>query len=306
MKALVSGAAGFIGSRLSEALLGHGWEVAGIDDLSTGSVDSVPDGVEFTLGDVRRRTDIPRGDWDVVYHCAASYRDRGDWERDASTNVLGTINVVREAERSGAKVVYCQTSLCYGPNPYSGEDIRSGPLPTSAPIDPHGSYAVSKTAGERYIMDSGLPFVSLRLANIYGPRNLSGPIPAFYQRLSRGEPCTVVDSRRDFVFVDDMVWVAVRAATRGSGVYHVSSGSDVSIAEVYCAVADAMGVDAPEPVVAPRGPDDVATLLLDPSRTQEEFGWTAQTPLARGVERAVAWYGRHGVRATYTHLAGAR
>lgn len=296
MRILVTGAAGFIASRLSEALLGHGHEVAGIDDLSTGSVENVPDGVEFALGDVRRRTDIPRGDWDVIYHCAASYKDRGDWERDASTNVLGTINVVREAQRTGAKIVYCQTSLCYGPSPAS-------PVTLDAPLDPRGSYAVSKTAGEAYIFDSGVPFVSLRLANIYGPRNLSGPIPAFWKRLSQGQPCTVVDSRRDFVFVDDMVWVAVRAATQGHGAYHVSSGSDHPIIDLYCAVADAMGVEGPEPVLVPRQSDDVATLLLDPSRTQAEFGWSAQTPIAKGVAKAVAWYEANGVRATFTHLA---
>lgn len=218
-------------------------------------------------GDIRRRTDIPRGDWDVVYHCAASYKDRGEWERDASTNVLGTVNVVREAERSGAKVVYCQTSLCYGPDPYNARE--PWPLPHEWPLDLHGSYAVSKTAGEAYIRDSGVPYVSLRLANIYGPRNLSGPVPAFYQRLSQAQPCTVVDSRRDFVFVDDMVWVAIRAATQGAGVYHISSGSDISIRYLYDTVESALGVFS-KPTLAPRGPDDVATLLLDPSRTPKD------------------------------------
>jgi UDP-glucose 4-epimerase len=296
VKALVTGVGGFLGSRLAEGLLHHGWEVAGIDNFSTGRAENVPDGVEVVDGDVRRRTDIPRGDWDVVYHLAASYKDRGDWERDASTNVLGTINVVREAQRTGARVVYTQTSLCYGPSPAS-------PVALDAPLDPHGSYAVSKTAGEAYIMDSGLDFVSLRLANIFGPRNLSGPVPAFWKRLTEHEPCTVVDSRRDFVFVDDMVWVAVRAATRGSGVYHIASGSDHPIVDVYRAVADAMGVDAPEPVIVPRGPDDVATLLLDPARTEADFGWTAQTPLRRGIEAAVAYYDQKGVPALFTHLA---
>ena len=296
MRFLVTGAAGFLGSRLCEALLGHGHEVAGIDNLSTGRVDNVPAGVEFTEGDIRRRSDIPRGDWDVVYHLAASYKDRGDWERDASTNVLGTINVVREAQRCGARVVYTQTSLCYGPSPQS-------PVTLDAPLDPHGSYAVSKTAGEAYIMDSGVDFVSLRLANIFGPRNLSGPVPAFWKRLTEHQPCTVVDSRRDFVFVDDMVWVAVRAATHGTGIYHVASGTDCPIIDVYCAVADALGIYAPEPVIVPRGPDDVATLLLDPGRTKADFGWTAQTPLRKGIEAAVAYYDKKGVPALFTHLA---
>ena len=107
---------------------------------------------------------------------------------------------------------------------------------------------MSKTAGESYIRDSGVEYVSLRLANIYGPRNLSGPAPAFFKRLSAGEPCTVVDSRRDFVFVEDAVDVFAAAATTGKGVYHVASGTDQSVAQVYAAVVKAMGLDLPAPL----------------------------------------------------------
>jgi UDP-glucose 4-epimerase len=149
-------------------------------------------------------------------------------------------------------------------------------------------------------------FVSLRLANMYGPRNLSGPVPTFYKRLTEGKSCTVVDSRRDFVFVDDLVWVAVKTASQGQGVYHVSSGSDVSIADLYYGVADALGIEVAPPAITPRGPDDVATLLLDPQFTHDEFGWTARTPLRDGIRRAVDWYQSHPVTETYTHLAMAR
>jgi UDP-glucose 4-epimerase len=306
MRVLITGAAGFIGSRLAEALLTHGHEVMGIDDLSTGRIGNFPSkdqgeplngawrsGV-LIVGNIL--TDLPDVRPDVIYHCAASYKDRDMWERDSRTNVLGTINVVRLAQRAKARLIYFQTSLCYGLNPAS-------PVKIEAPLDPHGSYAISKTAGEAYIRDSGVDYVSLRLANIYGPRNLSGPIPTFYQRLTEGKPVTVVDSRRDFVFVDDLIWVAVKAVTLGQGVYHVSSGSDYSIAELFDAVRSAMGAEVPDPEVTPRGPDDVATLLLDPSETQREFGWTARTSLADGVARAVAWYQEHGVTETYTHLA---
>src|ERR1019366_459594 len=153
---LVSGAAGFIGARIAEAMLGHGYEVVGVDNLSTGARENFPADGEFLLGDIREN--VPSRAWDVIYHCAASYKDRSEWELDASTNVLGTLNVVREAQRSGAKIVYCQTSLCYGPSPAS-------PVRPTAALDPRGSYAVSKTAGECYIRDSGVPYVSLRLAN---------------------------------------------------------------------------------------------------------------------------------------------
>lgn len=293
MKALITGVAGFLASHIAEALLEEGYEVTGIDNLSTGRRDNVPDDVHFYEGDIRHGM-LP-GRWDVIYHAAASYKDRDDWERDASTNVLGTINVVREAQRSGAKIVYFQTSLCYGLSPKS-------PVELGAELAPKGSYAVSKTAGENYIRDSGVEFVSLRLANIYGPRNLSGPAPAFFKRLSEGKECTVVDSRRDFVYVDDLVSIAVKAATRGRGFYHVSTGSDYAIIDIYNAVGSAMGIDAPLPFIQPRGADDAATLLLDPTETYLEFGWTARTPLVTGIREAVHWYESHPVTDVYTHL----
>lgn len=303
MKVLITGVAGFIGSNLADALIEQGHEVWGIDNLSTGALRNVGANspVRWREADVRNPLGSALLDYDsldVIYHCAASYKDRGEWERDASTNVLGTINVVREAQRTGAKIVYFQTSLCYGLKPES-------PVSLEAPLAPSGSYAVSKTAGERYIWDSGVDFVSLRLANIYGPRNLSGPVPAFYQRLSRRQPCTVVDSRRDFVFVDDLVEVAIKAATQGRGAYHVSSGQDVSIKDIFWAVASAYGSDTlamDEPEITPRGADDAATLLLDPSETYEEFGWTARTPLVSGIRQAVDWYRVNDVGEVYTHL----
>jgi UDP-glucose 4-epimerase len=297
MKILVTGAAGFIGSRLCEALLHHDHQVVGVDDLSTGRLANVPNGVDLLEADVSESWSLlDIGRFDLVYHAAASYKDRDNWERDARTNVLGTLNVIRAAQRWDARLVYFQTSLCYGLAPHS-------PVPLGAALDPRGSYAVSKTAGEAYIRDSGLSYVSLRLANIYGPRNLSGPVPTFFQRLSEGRPCTIADSRRDFVFVDDLVWVAVKAGSIGQGAYHVASGSDVSIRAIYCAVASAMGLTVTVPDVVPRGPDDAPSILLDPSETERTFGWTAKTELYAGIERAVEWYRANGVTETFTHLA---
>lgn len=297
MKVLITGIGGFIASHIAEALIEQGHQVVGIDNFSTGRRENVPTEATLIEDDI---TDADAyyqldGPWDVIYHAAASYKDRDDWERDASTNVLGTINVVREAQRTGAKIVYFQTSLCYGPNP-------SSPITLEAPLAPEGSYAVSKTAGERYIADSGVDFVSLRLANIFGPRNLSGPAPAFFQRLAAGKPCTVVDSRRDFVFIDDLVTVAVKAATKGRGYYHVSTGRDLPIRDIYWSVAAAMGITAPDPEEVKRGPDDVATLLLDPSDTRDEFGWAANTPVFHGIKAAVDWYKANPVTDVYTHL----
>jgi UDP-glucose 4-epimerase len=295
----ITGIAGFIGSTIADSLQEQGHEVDGIDNLSTGRIGNTS--IDYYEGDIRTglANAIGSKEFDVIYHCAASYKDRAEWERDASTNVLGTINVVREAQRTGAKIVYFQTSLCYGLNPDS-------PVGLEAPLRPTGSYAVSKTAGESYIRDSGVDYVSLRLANIYGPRNLSGPVPTFFKRLSEGEPCTVVDSRRDFVYIDDLVDVAVKAATQGRGVYHVASGGDVAIEDIYNEMVGAVGVQPSLPTRLSRGPDDAETILLDPSETLAEFGWSARTPLVSGIRQAVEWYKANGVETTYTHLAGVK
>jgi UDP-glucose 4-epimerase len=214
------------------------------------------------------------------------------------TNALGTANVVSAAVAAGARrLVYLQTALCYGSRP------AEQPVTLAHPLVPESSYAVSKTAGERYLALADLDWISFRLANVYGPRNVSGPIPTFYKRLAAGQRCFAVDARRDFVYVSDLVDIVMRAlAGEGqSGVYHVSSGSDHAITEVYAAVADALGSDL-EVEERPRGADDAPTILLDPSRTEAVFGWLPRTPLREGIRTTVEWYSQHGVDETYTHL----
>jgi UDP-glucose 4-epimerase len=302
MRILITGVAGFIGSHLAEHFLEHGHDVYGIDDVSTGRRENVPDGVRFveaSIGSAPAVNSLFReASPDVVYHCAASYKDPEDWERDAWVNVEGTIHVLRAALQAKVRrLVYFQTSLCYGIAPVS-------PVKVGAPIDPTSSYAISKTAAEQYIALSGIDWVSLRLANIFGPRNLSGPIPTFYRRLTNGEPVTVVDTRRDFVYIADLVRAAVMFAEPNTpgGVWHVGSGRDTEIRDVFVEVRAAMGVDVPIPDVMPRGEDDAETILIDPSLTEREFGWRATTPFNLGVFKAVEWYREHGVTNTFTHL----
>lgn len=305
MKVLITGGAGFIGSHLAERLLGDGHEVLAIDTFATGRRENLPEREGLTLVEAsiadREALDRAFADFgpDVVAHAAASYKDPDAWAEDARTNTLGTANVVQAARaRSVERIVYFQTALCYGTQPLET------PITLDHPIRPDSSYAISKTAGEQYIQLSGIPFVSLRLANVYGPGNLSGPLPTFYQRLSEGKPCFVVDTRRDFVYVDDLLEVVTAALSgTGEGIYHVSSGSDYSIKELFDAVVEAMGIELDEEVeVRPRPEEDAPSILLDPSRTEADFGWKAKVPLSRGVADAIAWYRENGVGATYTHL----
>ncbi len=147
-------------------------------------------------------------------------------------------NVVKATRAAGVeRLIYFQTALCYGTRPLEQ------PITLDHPIRPDSSYAISKTAGEQYIELSGLDFVSFRLANAYGPRNISGPLPTFYSRLTDGKPCFVMDTRRDFIYIDDLVNVVMQAVIDGTGHrhYHVSTGSDFSIKELFDATVDALG-----------------------------------------------------------------
>jgi UDP-glucose 4-epimerase len=304
---LITGGAGFIGSHLTDRLLERGDRVVVIDNFSTARRDTLPARDNLTLLEATIADEsavqgaFEEADPQVVVHAAASYKDPDAWAEDSRTNAVGTANVVRAAQAAGvSRFVYFQTALCYGVHPLEQ------PITLAHPLDPKdSSYAISKTAGEWYVRLSGLDWVSFRLANVYGPRNLSGPLPTFFQRLSEGKPVFVVDTRRDFVFVDDFADVAMKAIDGGgeSGVYHASSGTDVSIKELFDATVKAMGIELDEEVeVRPRNPDDAPSILLDPTKTESDFSWAARTSLEDGVAKAVAYYKEYGVAETFTHL----
>ena len=311
MKVLITGGAGFIGSHLAERLVARGDRVLVIDNLATGRRDNLELGehlelVEDTIADSSMVDAVfARFSPEVVIHAAASYKDPENWAEDSRTNVLGSANVAQAARAAGVgRLIYFQTSLCYGLQPLEQ------PITLDHPILPQGSsYAISKTAGEQYIELSGLDYISFRLANAYGPRNLSGPLPTFYHRLTHDKPCFVMNTRRDFIYVDDLVDVVMQAidGTGSRGAYHVSSGSDYSIKELFDATVSALGIELEEEVeVRERSPDDVYTILIDPTKTHQDFDWRTSTPLAEGVLRAIEWYKVHGITQTYTHLKAPR
>ncbi len=306
MKVLVTGGLGQIGSHVTELLLGRGDQVVVIDSLATGRrehlaahprlrvlIESIAD-----RGTMEQLFEQFRPE--VVVHTAASYKDPGDWMSDTLTNCVGGANVVDLSRRNGVRrVIYFQTALCYGLKP------QHSPIRLDHPrIPAPNSYAISKTTNELYLEASGIDFVTFRLANVVGPRNVAGPLPIFYQRLKDGKPCFVTRARRDFVFVGDLAKTVVRACDGvGSGTYHFSSGTDVSIQELYDAVVDAMALPGrPRAEVKDLGPDDVASILLDPSRLFEDFGRPEFTPLNETVASAVRYYQEHGTLGEYTHL----
>lgn len=306
MKVFVTGGSGLVGSTIIDLLLARGDEVVAIDNFATGRRDNLAPHPNLTLVEdtIVDRATVDRliGDFrpDIVVHTAASYKDPDDWQGDGLTNCVGSANVAQACRTfKVGRLIYFQTALCYGTNP------REQPITLNHPIEPgDSSYAISKTAGEQYIALSGVDWITFRLANVVGPRNVSGPLPIFYDRLAQGKRCFVTPARRDFVFVGDLARTVVQAADgTGSGTYHFSSGRDVAIKELYDSVVRAMGLNEyPEPELRPLGPDEAPTILLDPARTFRDFGEVAFTPLDEITRRAVAYYRDHGAGAGYTHL----
>lgn len=311
MKVLITGGGGFIGSHLADRLLAAGHDVAVIDNYQTGRRDNLTPQAKLTIleGTIADAATLDKlfdeFQPDQVVHAAASYKDPEDWEEDALTNVMGSINVARASKRLGVqRLIYFQTALCYGLHPVEQPITLNHPL-FSGGFPGGSSYAISKTAAEQYLELSGAELISFRLANAYGPRNLSGPLPTFYHRLTNGLPCFVMDTRRDFIFVDDLIEVVVKALNgMGSqGYYHISSGTDYSIKELFDGTVKALGIQLDEEVeVRPRSEDDVFTILIDPSKTNQDFDWQASTPLEDGIKAAIEWYKEHGITQTFTHL----
>ena len=304
MRLLVTGGAGSLGSNLVEHIAQRCEAVLIIDNFATGKRASllpqmnlrVAEGSVCDVDFIQRQFEsfLPTH----VVHSAASYKDPNDWETDALVNLVGTNNVVRASETAGVKrFVNFQTALCYGrPNIV--------PIPIEHPCAPFTSYGVSKTAGEAIVAASSLSWVSLRLANVTGPRLAIGPIPTFYKKLKAGEPCTVSTAIRDFVDMRDFLSLMdCILTTTEKGTFNVSTGEGHSIEEIFQLVAKHLGSPGAQPVaeVEP-GADDVAAMVLDPSKTERTFGWRAASNFEQTINRMLAWYDQHGVTDVYSHL----
>lgn len=277
MSILITGAGGFIGSHLMDSLP----EAVGFDNFLTGRRENCTRVIDLDIVDRASLYDLANDvKPEVVIHCAASYSDPDLWHRDADINIAGGINAALVAKYHDAHLIYFQTIL-----------------------PPVSSYAISKIASEQYQRLSGVPLTVLRMANAYGPRNLSGPIPVFYKRLVAREPCIVVDTTRDMVFIDDVVECVLRVANkRITGTYDVCSGVQYKIQKLYDLVAHDFATDEVPPVIPPN-PDDVQGEISPANRVPS---WTPNTGLDMGIRKTLASYRQAGVTDTYTHLRIAR
>jgi UDP-glucose 4-epimerase len=303
MRSLVTGGAGFIGSHLVDALLARGDEVIVVDDLSTGrreNLDSaLAEGAELVTADIRdgaamsalARERFP----ERIFHLAAQIdvrRSVADPGFDSGINVNGTINMLEAARAAGSgRFVFISTGgAIYGEG--EGKDL---PLGEDAPVEPLAPYGLSKFCGEGYVelyrRLYGLSGVSLRLGNVYGPRQdplgEAGVIAIFCGRLrDGGRPIVFGDGRqsRDYIYVGDVVeGVLAAAASDAGGAYNLGTGRETTVLELVELLSGLGGSDGFEPEFAPARPGEVQRIALDSARAAADLGWRAAMELEPGL-----------------------
>ncbi len=306
MRVLVTGAAGFIGSRLATRLSAAGHDVVGLDDLSAGSIEHLADApaVDLRIGDVRDRALVERlsADREAVYHLAAVRSvprslDEPDLVEDV--NVRGTLNVLLAARLSGARVVFASSSSVYGHQ-------ERFPLREGATPRPHSPYAATKLAGEIYCQTwwraFRVPTIALRFFNVYGPgMDPRGPyalvVPVFIEALLDGRRVVIHgDGRqaRDFTHVDDVVDAMVLAATApaaaNGSVVNIGGGrTPTSISELLDIIARHVGVAA-EASFEPARAGDMLRTEADVSLARALLGYEPSISLDDGIRGTVAWF----------------
>ena len=289
-RAVVTGGAGFVGSHLVDRLVGDGWQVLVIDDLSTGRPDQLPEGARLERLDIAVDPIEPIvGAWrpDVVYHLAAQASVPLSLRhplRDLAVNVSGTHQVAAAAQAAGAKrlVFVSSGGAIYGESTRAATE-RTTPAPTSY-------YGIHKLAAEGHVALSGVSYAIARPSNIYGPRQtagLEGAVVATFVGLAlAGQPLTIDgdgQQRRDLIHVSDVVTALVRLGDPDGpgGIWNVASGRTVSIERLADMVERGVGATLGR-VNRPVRPGDVRNAAESPARLRR-LGWAPSIPLGRGI-----------------------
>jgi len=294
---LVTGGAGFIGSHLAEHLLERGHEVAVVDNLSTGKRGNVPEEAHFYEVDIRTGSPEAFEDFrpDALSHQAAQMdvrRSVREPDFDADVNVLGTIRLLENCIKySVQKIVFASTGgAVYGEQ----EEFPAAEDHPQCPISPYG---VSKLAGERYLyfyrVQYGLPYLALRYANVYGPRQdphgEAGVVAIFCDNLAADRTSTINgtgEQTRDYVYVGDVARANVLALEGEAPprAYNIGTGVETGVNELYELLRTTSGKALP-PKHGPAKPGEQLRSSVNASKAATFLGWRPEMDLASGLAR---------------------
>jgi UDP-glucose 4-epimerase len=299
MKILVTGGAGFIGSHVVDRLVQEGYEVVVVDDLSTGKRKNVNRAARFYKADIRGRwleRVFRRERPAIVSHHAAQMDVRRsvlDPQLDADINILGMLSVLQNSVKYGVrKVIFASSGgAVYG-------EPQKLPVPESHPVRPASPYGINKAVGDEYLRyfyeAAGLEYVSLRYANVYGPRQdpngEAGVVAIFTQKMLLGDqPIVNGNGRqtRDFVYVDDVVEANLAALNKSArGIYNVGTGTETSVSDLFRMLAKLINPAVKE-IHGPAKKGEQLHIALDSNKLHREFDWEPKVSLQEGLARTV-------------------
>ncbi len=301
MKILVTGGAGFIASHVVDTYIEAGHEVVVVDNLSTGKEEFVNEKARFIQADITDKESIQEillnEKPEVINHHAAHIQVGNSVKNpqfDATANILGTLNIMELAKDFAKKIIFASTGgAMYGnkQTPFT-EEMKEEPL---------SPYGVSKRSVELYLNyyheQYGIPYISLRYANVYGPRQNphgeSGVIAIFSEMIAEGkQPIINGDGThtRDYVYVTDAAAANLAALqTNYVGALNIGTGREISTNEVFRKVVAEFKLDIPEEHGAER-PGEQVTSSLDASKAKELLDWSPRVDFETGVQKVVAWY----------------